>query len=346
MSWNFRIKAGDRDGHAAKHPVQIMQEAAAVISVGGAYQNYITQKTDGSPDMEEISEMVSVSEFVNARKPYCFRGTPIHQAALLLSTYDRSFEATRLYSRTGFEKVMGLTALLCDVGQSLEIVCEHTLEKEYKDYKIIVVPELYKGHEVSCHMYTHPQAPYIPERSIMEEMRLDKDALEKACGYIVRGMSYPYGKFNERVADVLRMTGMEYSRTTRKTLSFMLPEDFLLWHPTCHHRENISELADKFLASDGSRWKDLDVFYVWGHSYEFNDNDNWEIIENFCEKVSNKDFVWYATNIEIVDYVNALRAVRMSQSLDMAYNPTATDVWFWVNGETVKIPAGETVKLV
>lgn len=207
------------------------------------------------------------------------------------------------------------------------------------------IPELYKGHEVSCHMYTHPQAPYIPERSIMEEIRLDKDALEKACGYIVRGMSYPYGKFNERVADVLRMTGMEYSRTTRKTLSFMLPEDFLIWHPTCHHKDNISELADRFLASDGSRWKDLDVFYVWGHSYEFNDNDNWEIIEDFCEKVSNKDFVWYATNIEIVDYVNALRSVRMSQSLDMAYNPTATDVWFWVNGETVRIPAGETVRL-
>ena len=206
--------------------------------------------------------------------------------------------------------------------------------------------EVYAGHEISCHMYTHPQAPYIPERSVMEEMRLDKDALEKACGYIVRGMSYPYGKFNERVADVLRMAGMEYSRTTRKTLGFMLPEDFLIWHPTCHHKDNISELADRFLASDGSRWKDLDVFYVWGHSYEFNDNDNWEIIENFCEKVSGKDFVWYATNIEIVDYVNALRAVRLSQSLDMAYNPTATDVWFWVNGNVVKIPAGQTVKLV
>lgn len=145
MSWNFRIKAGTRDGHAAKHPNQIKQEAAAVIAMGGAYQNYITQKTDGSPDMEEISEMVAVSEFVKQRKPYCFRGTPIHQAALLLSTYDRSYEASRLYGRTGFEKVMGMTALLCDIGHSLEIVCEHTLENEYKDYKMIVVPELYKG---------------------------------------------------------------------------------------------------------------------------------------------------------------------------------------------------------
>ena len=56
--------------------------------------------------------------------------------------------------------------------------------------------------------------------------------------------------------------------------------------------------------------------------------------------------MWYATNIEIVDYVNALRQIRMSQSLDMAYNPTATDVWLWVNGETVKVPSGETVRLV
>ena len=217
---------------------------------------------------------------------------------------------------------------------------------EGKNFTDAEAKELYKGHELSVHTLTHPCLYGLLDEELHDEIMLDRKRLEEICGYTVRGMSYPYGKFNERVADVLRMTGMEYSRTTRKTLSFMLPEDFLIWHPTCHHKDNISELADKFLASDGSRWKDLDVFYVWGHSYEFNDNDNWDIIESFCEKVSNKDFVWYATNIEIVDYVNALRAVRMSQSLDMAYNPTATDVWFWVNGVTVKIPAGETVKLV
>lgn len=145
MSWNFRIKVGERAARAPKHTNQILQEAASVISLGGAYQNYITQFNDGSPNLTEIRNLTKLSEFMREREDYCFRGIPVHQAALLLSTYDRAREAKRLYSRTGYEKVMGMTALLCDVGQSLEIVCEHTLEKGCEPYKMIVVPELYKG---------------------------------------------------------------------------------------------------------------------------------------------------------------------------------------------------------
>ncbi|MCR4719216.1 MAG: hypothetical protein K5768_06260 [Firmicutes bacterium] len=25
------------------------------------------------------------------------------------------------------------------------------------------------------------------------------------------------------------------------------------------------------------------MFYLWGHSYEFDNNDNWEVIENFAK---------------------------------------------------------------
>ncbi|MBE6667471.1 MAG: hypothetical protein E7607_04075 [Ruminococcaceae bacterium] len=145
MSWNFRIRVGDRSACAAKHVNQILQEAAAVISLGGAYQNYIMQFKDGSPNLKEVRSLTKLSEFMREREPYCFRGTPVHEAALLLSTYDRKRESKRLYSRTGYEKIMGMTALLCDIGQSLEIVCEHTLEKGCEPYKMIVVPELYCG---------------------------------------------------------------------------------------------------------------------------------------------------------------------------------------------------------
>ena len=147
MSWNFRSVVGNRGGCVAKHVDQITQEAAAVIATGGAYQNYITQFKDGSPQMHEIREMTALSEFMRERQPFCFRGKIIHQAALLLSTYDRSFEEGRLYNRTGYEKIMGMTALLCDAGHSLEIICEHTLAKLWGEYKMIVVPELHHGLE-------------------------------------------------------------------------------------------------------------------------------------------------------------------------------------------------------
>ena len=145
MSWNFRRSVGARGAVVAKHTAQIMQEAASVISMGGAYQNYIMQYFDGSPNVIDAKNLVPLAEFLRARKDYCFRGTPIHQAALLLSTYDRYHESKKLFSRSGYQRTMGMTALLCDAGQSLEIICEHTLEKHRDAYGMIVVPELRVG---------------------------------------------------------------------------------------------------------------------------------------------------------------------------------------------------------
>lgn len=145
MSWNFRSRLTVMPGHVIKHPNQIMQEAAAVIALGGGFQNYIGQYGDGSPRMEQIRRMKSVSEFLRARERYCFRGKAVHQAALVLSTFDRHLESESLFSRTGMERVMGMTSLLCDSGQSLEIVSEHTFEGHEADYPVLVVPELKYG---------------------------------------------------------------------------------------------------------------------------------------------------------------------------------------------------------
>ena len=147
MSWNFRRALNGKLAYVTKHPNQIKQEAAAVISLGGAYQDYIPQFRDGAPRMSDVRALKDMSEFMLERKPYCFRATPVHQCALLLSTYDRAREASGLYSRTGYEKIVGATALLCDIGHSLEIACEHTLKTERDDFKMIVVPEIYDSLE-------------------------------------------------------------------------------------------------------------------------------------------------------------------------------------------------------
>jgi hypothetical protein len=86
------------------------------------------------------------------------------------------------------------------------------------------------------------------------------------------------------------------------------------------------------------------LLYVWGHSYEFNNDNNWELIEEFSKAAAHLPDTWYATNIEIVDYVNALRALRISVDRTFAYNPTATEVWVSFNQEPVSIAPGQTVK--
>ncbi len=147
MSWNFRAQDAVIPRHAPKHPIQIMQEAAAVISLGGGFQNYITQYKDGAPRMDEIRRMKEVGEFVRRREPFCFRGHAIHQAAVLLSTFDRHSESNSLYHRNGCEKIMGLVSLFADAGQSTELVCEHTIKGKCADYPLIAVPELFDGLE-------------------------------------------------------------------------------------------------------------------------------------------------------------------------------------------------------
>ena len=68
-------------------------------------------------------------------------------------------------------------------------------------------------------------------------------------------------------------------------------------------------------------------------------------MEEFCKGIGGRDDIWYATNIEIVDYMNAVRSLRFAEQCTSVYNPTCADVWISVDFEKVMIPAGMTVKL-
>lgn len=143
MSWNFRFRVLEKI-NLAKHPIQVLQEAVATISLGGAYQDDVLQFSDGSPNVVELRELAGVYEFLRERKDYCFHGTLKKQVALLLSTHDRSLvkhPQGKLYSRKNNENAYGATALLCDAGQSVEIAFEHTLKDHFSEYPVIVVPE-------------------------------------------------------------------------------------------------------------------------------------------------------------------------------------------------------------
>ena len=141
MAWGFRRSA---EGHVPKHPVQLMQEAATILSLGGGFQVYITQKPDGSPRTERLMELIPLADFVHAREKWTFGGEPRKQAAVFLSTFDRYESIPGLFSRSGSEAVMGLVNILCDAGRSVTLLSEHDLA-EAADYPVIIVPNLRVG---------------------------------------------------------------------------------------------------------------------------------------------------------------------------------------------------------
>lgn len=165
------------------------------------------------------------------------------------------------------------------------------------------VGEVYKGFEVACHGVMHRNFPELDDAALDAEVCTDKRALEALTGRPVIGGAYPCGVYDGQISGRLRARGIHYCRTIKDTHGFSLPDDFNLWHPTCHdHDPAVFELAERFLAADPEK---LSVFYIWGHSFELdkNDCDRWYNIEKLCERLADRADVKYVTGTEIFDQV-------------------------------------------
>ena len=200
------------------------------------------------------------------------------------------------------------------------------------------------GMEIACHGVNHPFLEQLPTSVCVEEVLQDRKNLEAIYGGFVRGMAYPFGTYNDEVVSILRSCGIVYSRTVVSTMKFDMPVDWLRLHGTCHHgNPELMNLAKKFV-EDRRGWSPM-MFYLWGHSYEFEDNHNWHIIEDFADYVGGREDIWYATNIEIYDYVQAYRQLVFSADGRKIYNPTTTELFLKTGRSTFCIRPGETKEI-
>lgn len=218
---------------------------------------------------------------------------------------------------------------------------------------------LEKGHEVAVHGDYHRAEGTLRPIEGIQDVLNNRLELENLYGVIVRGMAYPdsgitYFTNNakyESIKNYLTELDIVYARTLgRDNDSFELPQDWHAWMPTAHHNNpQIFEYIDKFLeinlghrATYGAR-RQPSLFYLWGHSYEFDTHDNWEHIEEICGRLSFKEDTWYATNMEIYSYVTAYHSLVYSADATRVYNPTLYTIWFDVDRKLYSIKPGETV---
>ena len=214
-------------------------------------------------------------------------------------------------------------------------------------------------HELATHGALH----IAPGKATPVDMIRDtldcRRSLERITGKIIRGMAYPDsgilvmmgGNTLEDISRRLSELGIAYSRTLAgDNDSFMLPNNWYAWMPTCHHNNpNLMPWLEKFLTEPMNHYLAVrfpKVFYVWGHTYEFRNDNNWEVLENFCKRASGHEDVWYATNIEICEYMKAYEQLLFNVDNTMVYNPTNTTIWFEVDGDDYKIEPGQTINVV
>ncbi|MBO4219579.1 MAG: polysaccharide deacetylase family protein [Clostridia bacterium] len=207
--------------------------------------------------------------------------------------------------------------------------------------------------EIAVHARTHRNLATLVFPQIIDELITDRAAIEEDFGVICRGMAYPYGAENADVQRALEACGLVYGRATKPTKGFSLPENWLCLCPTCRHAApELFSLLDEFLARKETDAERPLLFYLWGHSYELDDDDQWDRMEDFLSRMGGRPEVWYATNIEIYDYAQAFGNLIWSVKGKRVTNPGAIPVFLMNYGSSsdtgtlYRIDPGATVEIV
>lgn len=219
---------------------------------------------------------------------------------------------------------------------------------------------LSKGHEIAVHGAYHRASGNIRPIEGIREVLDCRLVLEEKCGRIIRGMAYPDTGITqmggatsyERIRSYLIDLDIAYARTlSGDNDRFQLPEDFYAWMPNAHHNNpQIMEYVDRFLNLDLSTKayhakRNARLLYIWGHSYEFDRHDNWDRMEAICQALANREDIWYATNMEICEYVQAYRRLIYSANGGKVYNPTVKTIWLDDGGEIYCVKPDETIEI-
>lgn len=262
--------------------------------------------------------------------------------ALTMSYDDGKLQDERLvaiFNRYGIKGTFNINYELMRTEQ------EEGKKPQYPRLPMDRIKELYEGHEVATHTMTHPTIERCPLVEVAQEILEDRKNLERLTGGLVRGHAYPNGSYSEEIKQLFRQLGIAYGRVVESVPNYALPKDPLEWHPTCHHTDPELMKKAEFFANFQKR-QYLKLMYVWGHSYEFDDKDNWDVIEKFCEYMGGREDIWYATNIEIIDYMEAAKNLKFSADNESVYNPSAQSVWLQVDDKKiVEIKGGQFVDL-
>lgn len=227
------------------------------------------------------------------------------------------------------------------------IITDEQIEEKFLD----------RGHEIAVHGMLHV-APGCqrPIEGIKEVLNC-RIELEQRFNRIIRGMAYPdFGiklLFNGINYDTIKNNLVDLDIAYARSLgadndNFLMPVDWHNWIPTAHHKNpNLMDYIDKFLSMELSTKYSTShyprLFYMWGHAFEFDNDDNWDLLDRICEKLGGHDDIWYATNIEIYEYTNAYNSLIHSADATKVYNPTLYTIWFETDGKLYTIKPGETI---
>lgn len=139
MAWGFSWNGGKMPMNV-KSSVQLEQEAAEIMAMGGGVQFYYQQNRDLSLKPWLATTLSEIAAFCRARQQYVHKAKAIPQIALLYPTVSYQKNATRPYANST-AMLQGAMNLVLDGQYPVEILMEHHLRGKMDQYPLIIIPE-------------------------------------------------------------------------------------------------------------------------------------------------------------------------------------------------------------
>lgn len=188
------------------------------------------------------------------------------------------------------------------------------------------IREIAQSFDVGGHTYRHVILTRISTGEAEREIVEGKKSMEEIIGRELVSFSYPHGRFNKRVVNIAREAGFIGARTvmlfTRRISNpfqegtMVNARDWCFTHYILHSlasrdadllnfvvKRNLSFASwDRiaietlnFVANKGGIW------HLWGHSWEIDDNDDWDRLENVLQEANALSTrVWGADNSHLL----------------------------------------------
>ncbi len=195
-------------------------------------------------------------------------------------------------------------------------------------------------------IYTRNWNYYIAtDDKYMEFVDVCNGILEEYFGKgSVKDFVWPFGEQqNAALMHRLETHGFRSVRATgdvKDSTGFSLPADRMHWSYNASNRtlREVSALYEAY-PDDG----ELKLFCFGVHSIDFERDQNWEDLVEFCEKFGNRPDFWYATMGEIFDYEDAVKQIRITE--DSATNDSDVDLYVMIDGVRKKLCAHTSLPL-
>jgi peptidoglycan/xylan/chitin deacetylase (PgdA/CDA1 family) len=197
--------------------------------------------------------------------------------------------------------------------------------QEFAKQDLLSLPEikgLSQDFEIGAHSMTHRRLPTISEQEAAREIIESKAVLEQVIGKEIEVFCYPGGAYTKLHARLVKDAGYRYARTVAR-YKFAVDDPyeagtsvhvynhgfgFDLWQTArfvkfqpmkvlrCLEWDALARAMFDQVVKDGG------VYHIWGHSWEIDEHDDWERLENVFRYISANPEVSYVTNGELEAY--------------------------------------------